>query len=667
MGLKYLLPYKSIDNVDYHVEIFTDNYDHDPIILRGVSEEATEQDYDTEGTDDPFAVFVKSTLVLNFYNEGNVDMNELQQAADKDFTAKWYRSGILIWQGFIKTEDIQAPLAPTPYKCSISFVCGLTLLDDIPYTHADLFGVDNAISRCPMNYIRQILYADENLGIMLPIRWTNQLQCKAFSDDMFAGSVTWSPFNEGFYSYQQGADGDKPGPFQSCGYILRGILAAAQCRIYQCNGRWVIRRVNDVVTGSGIRYNGIEANLGQMTINSGVENITARIGRTGYPFINENAVITVKQGLKSFKTTYTANIRQNIVPNGNLNIWVGTSPTEPLYWGTYNIFDLEVSQIPSLDGQDGFAAQLQNVGTPPLVEVQSFTLLTPNGMLGKNGLPIDAYTLVKVINFSFMFSPVSGFNVNGNGIIDFSDTPITGTPFKIKIVLNQGNVTYYLNEFGTWTSTDTSINISIDNMKLGDIAQVNFDKFQGVKIPQPPSEPHAGDTCDLQILFQVINDEKYAVDNISITVDTANDVYEVFDDSSKNTSSDSAELNISSSFGGYMLSNFMTGWYNSDVECDYNDGLLYSGTLTGINSQAVMRFRYKSSQIFNGDINTRQKDWSFDQIYTIDTLLGKKFLPLNAKFYAEKSIANIIAIECRNDNIALRESFYSSNDNTNSN
>lgn len=656
------MQFKSIDNVAWQCDIETPGYSGAPIAIRGVSEQSTELSYDGDSADDPFNPLIKSTLTINFYNQGQVDMDELMRAGDKDFLIKRFRNGLLDWTGFLKPEDIQWNFLTPPQQGTISFACGLAMLTDIPYTHADLMGNTGEISRCPMNYIRQILFASANLGIKLPIRWTNQLQCTAFSGDFFAGSVNWSPFNEGFYSYQQGVTGTDQGPLQTCGYILEGFLRATQCRIYQSKGKWIIRRVNDILAGS-IPYKEIAADLGVFSVASGFENISHRIGRSGYRFINENALITVKQGIKSFKTTYTANIRSNILPNGNFDIKriVFTIPeiftgNTFLYWGSYDT--VSVNDTASLDGRSGFAAQLVNVS-----DDEYFTMISLGGVVGKNGLPIDAYTQIKTINFSFMFSPGTGF-----APVDGSDQIIWDSqPLQIKVILNQGVNTWYLTEFGIWSAVDAWVPITVLGMKLGDIAQVSFDKFQNVKIPQPATQPVAGDVCDLQVIFRVKEHQTYTIDNVQITIDNGNDVYEVFDDSNKNTSSDSVDLNISSSFGGYMLSNFMTSPLKSGEESRFNDGLIYSGTLTGINSHAIMRFRYKSSQVVNTDIYTAGGNWSFDEIYSVDTLLGKKFLPLNAKHNAEKSTVNIIAMEARNDNITLRESFYSSNDNQGSN
>jgi hypothetical protein len=660
MGVKYMVQYRSDNDVAWQVNIEKPNYNGDIIVLRGVSGQAAQLDYEAESADDPFNEFVPSVLTVNVYNEGTVDVDELMRAGDKDFNVKWFANGVLQWAGYLKPENMQWNFLTPPQKLAITFACGLALLDNIPYVHTDLMGTTGSLSRCPMNYIRNILFS--NLDIKLPIRWTNQLQCTAFTDDVFTGGVQWSPFNEGFYTYQQGINGDQPGAAQKCGYILRGFMKAMQCRIYQSKGKWIIRRVNDVIAGS-VPFKEIAANLGMMSVVQGVDSLSKRIGRLGYRFVNENAVVTVIQGIKSFKTTYTANIRTNIVPNGNYDILNSNLTVVEvlsggifLYWGSYD--SLVVNNEASLDGRNGYCAQLTNVSGD-----EYFTMVSDGGILGKDGLPVDVYTLIKIINFSFTFSPGTGF-----APVDGSDFIIwTSNPLQFKMILNVGATQYFLNEYGTWQTVDHWIPITVQGLKIGDIAQINFDKFQGVKVPQPPTQPQAGDTCDLQIIFKVQSGQTYSLDNVKITIDNGNDVYEAINDDNTNTSTGNTELNISTSFGGYMLSNFMTSPFKSDSECKFNDGILYSGTLTGLNSHARMRFLYKSSQVMNTDMYTDGAIWSFDEIYSVDTLLGKKFLPLNAKYYSEKDIVNIVAIESRNDNITLRENFYSSNDQQNSN
>ena len=652
MGVKYTLPYVAHDGINWRVDISIANYNADPIVVKGQSEQAAVCAWESENGDDPFSVTLASTLDVNFINEGQVDMQELRGAQDMEFTATWYKAGNVFWTGYLKNEGIRQTFQSFPYPTTISFMCGLSMLDDIPYTHAALPGLTSAVSNCPMNYIRQILFAASNLGLALPIRWSNGLQCTAFTDDIFAGSVQWSPFGEGYLNYS---------PAKTCGYILKGILRSQQCQIKQSGGKWIIRRINDLVTNN-IAYKEIPATLGRINYSSSTENLLANIGRIGYRMTREDHSLITKPGIKSFTATYKANTKDNKLPNGNQDIVVAG---KPLYWGTYDGSEMEITSVDPLDGRAGNATQLFNNDFFIDAPDKYFTLIYPGGTLKSNGLPIDAYTLVTTINFGFIFVPKLEFpdSPSNPGIIDWS-----GKPLQIMLVLNMGLIRYYLNEFGFWVTEETFISIEIDGLALDDVAKVDFDKFQGIKIPQPPTQPGAGDTCDLQIIFKVKPRQKYIVDSIYINIEEADDVYEVTATGSKNTLTDETSLDISSSFGGYMVSNFMSAYYNSDIECEYLDGLFYTGTLTGVMAHAAMRLRYRSSDIFGGTINTKNTDWTVDQVYTIDSLPGKKFISLNVRFNSEKCEAEMLSVfEIRNDNVALTEKFYSSNDSSNSN
>lgn len=618
-----------------------------PITIRGVEGQAVALEYSSEKADDPYSPFVLSKLYINAYNQNNIDIGELQQVPDRTFTVKLYREGILKWSGYLLTDDIEYPLLTAPTNIKFSATDGLSLLDDIDYQHNDLQGVTSAYSRCPMNYFRQILFA--NLGIALPIRWTNLITCSAFpNEDVFTGSVEWSTDNQGFYSYQSGRDGEDPGEIKKCGEILRGMLEAFQCRIYQDAGRWVIRRVNNTVTGDVV-YKQIAGDLGIMQVINGSENLLAKIGRTGYPFINGNAKITSRAGLKSYTVTYEANVRENIVPNGNMDISAGG---KPLYWGTDDI-QLTVENGPSLDGRSGFSAKLRNYSG---LLTKKFTLVPVEGSL-VNGLPIDTYTQVKTIDFGFLFSPLVGFPVTEEGTINWSTQPL-----QIQVIYRTGGQTYYLNEFGFWQLTLTNIPIIIEGLKNGEIAKVRFDKFRGVIMPKPSPPLQAGDTSDIQFVFFVKPLMQYYLDNISVEIPEGNDVYESSLESSRNTLSEDKAITISSSYGGYMLSNFMRAWDKSDSECFFRDALIYEGPLTGLTANAIMRFRYKASKIFNGSAYLLNENWNFDKIYLIDSMDSRKFLPINATYNVEKCEVNLIAMECRNDNVIFTEKYYSSND-----
>src|SRR3954465_6440660 len=174
--IKYRLLFRDNADVGCRVDISNEDYTSDIIIpLRGVGENACTIDYESD-TDDPYTPLVKSSASIQFYNQGQVDIYELQNAADKDFVVEVYRNEELYWKGFAIPEGIQKPMKAVP---TITLQCtdGLSLLTDIPFTYADnLPGLTSDPVRCPMNYLRLVLFRPENLGIMLPIMWTNELQ-----------------------------------------------------------------------------------------------------------------------------------------------------------------------------------------------------------------------------------------------------------------------------------------------------------------------------------------------------------------------------------------------------------------------------------------------------------------------------------------------------------
>lgn len=612
-----------------------------------------------DNTDDPFSCYKSSMLTINLIQEGQIDISELQTAQDRDYVVRQYLNGVLKWQGFLVPDGISYPLLSNPNNITLTAICGLTMLADIPYVHTDLQGTTSAIDYCPMNYIRDILFL--NLGSYLPIRWTNLLSCTAFDNqDVFAGGVQWSVNGEGYLSYQSGQNGDSPGPKQKCDYILKGILQSMQCTIYLADGRWNIRRINDLVRTT-VPYKQVGASTGIMTVHSGTQNLTQQIGRYGFPFINQNPLITTKRGVKTCKTTYNANIRDNILPNGNQDLQINVN-NGPLYWTIFNPNNpFTVSSSNSLDGRGGFKSAIIYQGDYD-PSVDWFTMFqTGDTVLGKNGLPIDTKTMIAYINFGFMFEVVGGFpTLPGGTIINWADNPL-----QIKVIFNVGGLQLFLNEFGFWVNTDTSISIKVDNLQVSDVAQIDFNAFQNVIIPTPPTGDvvAAGYESDIQILFRVLPGQYYFVDNIYINIDKGNDVYESTYSQSRNTTTDERTLNISSSFGGYQLSNFMSSPFNSDEECFFSDAAVYTGTLTGLNSNAIMRCMYKAMRILNTDINVFNQAWSFDNTFLVDSMGTSLFLPLNASYDTEKCQVNgLVAIEVRNDFIGLDEKYYNSND-----
>lgn len=743
MAIRYTVPIKSYDNVDWRANIYSDSYVGAITTLKGSEGQSMMLEYSGK-TDDHFGVIFDSRLTLNVICENNIDINDLQNSPDRNYRIEIQRNNALYWVGYMIAEGIQSPMRSEAFVLSLEAICGLTMLEYMDYVHSNnlpgVIGMNN--NRCPMNFIRMILFDSQNLNVPIPIRWTNKLTNKVYEgQDVFVGAVQWSPRGEGFNEVDVNTGIALP---KKSNYILEGMLKSMQCRIYQSKGKWIIRRINDYYTGS-FPYKQIAGNLGVMNYTSSTEVIAKRIGAGGYPFILENAVLTNIPGVKSYKITYDADVKSNILPNGNLDL---ESTGFLIDWGFYNNNGaFYTTNDFSLDGRGGKSATLDNRTFTDGI-TNYFTMLSVGDTLTTNGMPIDAKDLVKLINFSFLFSPSqygfptegnidgvakavsltaggSGFPngthtnlimVNGsapgeNGVVDITvsgnsvtsvvlrsggagyevggtftvtdfypfGTGFVGTitevddipgvvdfdsdPLQLQIVLNTNDNQYFLDDFGIWRdSINTFISPKVEGLVIGEVARIALDKFQGIIVPEPANKPQSGDTCDIKVIFLVKAGQVYTVDNINISIEDSNDVYVNTVNQSKETKQEFDTLEISSSFGGYMVSNFMSNWDKSDLECDFKDGDLYEGTLTGLTADARIRCKHSASKIFNGTINVRNENWTFDEIYTIETMADRRFMPLNATYNVERCEVNLVAIETRNDDISRTEQSLGSND-----
>lgn len=780
MAVKYTIPYRSIDDTPWRVDISTASWTDPAITVRGSADSACTIEYDG-GVDDPFDnPVVTSKASIQLINQGEVDMDELQYAGDRDFVVEVYRDNVLKWKGYLITDNIQQPLLSAPNVVQLSAIDGLNMLENIPYTHSNLQTEGQGIAiRSPLNYLRQCLFASSNLGLMLPIRWYVGLENVVTEDDAIAGMMTWSPYGDGFI-VGQSSDGTI---YQNCRYIVEGLVKAFKgARIFQADGCWNIFPPNDIIGGT-FTYNECDATLDAPTITQHSVDIARTVSGRGqgadYEFIREDGLLTVKPALGLVDVEYDSDRRENILPNGGLDSWVYSLPSPLLYWGfTDNPDDAPFyEQFESLTGQPGQAVQLTNDGAA--TADAEFTYF--------GGIPIDANLLFKRMTFGFTIMPTQyGFLYDENEIIDWSNNPL-----KISVMytlpIDGGTRDYYLNEFGYWQymSRGTDLGVQYTNRttvpqgpsvslhsltfegtpNVGDVlavgirnspgggyqwysftvtlteegnlelaleelsdvisagnTRVNMQSVQmdsstkgrirfqdAFNMGNPDGDTYkSGATQEYQYIFPkpemdkpveinsiisyvfrgsagnneilmpdpgLLNGQqdsavgklyvrfylkpgqRYVLDEIWVRTEDNNDVYRVNSPVTGNSTSQRITMGISSSFSGFMVSNMMRGYSTSNEDFIWSDGSV-AASLTEHYARAVMRWRYKPSRIFNGTLNTRTKDWSFFEVYS---LLGSNFLPLNAKYNTEKCEVNLVAMEGRDDGVITSVKHYASN------
>lgn len=642
MAVKYRVLYRNHFNDLCRIDILHSDFVDTPIMLRGVAEKACIISWDC-ASDEPYEPIVNSKATISVYQTEDypIDILELQEAEDREFGVEFYIEDVLKFKGFMIPDGIQRTFQSAPFELTINATDGLMLLDGLTYTHNNLTG-----DRCILNYLRQILFSTNNLNLPLPIQWVLSITNDEYPTelDIFSGSVRWAPRGEGFTDYA--------GNNKSCLHILQEMLRSMQCRIAQTEGKWVIWRINDVVTGSFL-YRETPATLSGFDITtsaveSWVKNIGGDFTDYDYRFIEEDAILMVNPALKTVITTYEQDQRDNVLPNGNMDI-VNTFSNSPIYWFLGAGSSATMQSVPSLSNAAGSAVEITNPAPNPDT---TFTL---------DWLPIDTDILYTYINFGFKFCILNGATLDPDGFIVWASTP-----FEVMVQYDDGSGDLnllYLNEFGFWTKSVTTININVDSLKLGDVAEIDFNKRQNVIMPLPLVTP-IGRTSfpKIKVIFFVPSGRKVQYDDVYINVENNSDVYETSIGSNTNTGKQDYALKISSAHSGFQVSNYMSNYDQSGAEKFFTDSKVSGVTLTELNSNAILRNRYKPSLIFDGSIYARE--YKYSEIYTIQTLDGKKFLPLKSGWNTETCTTDLTAIEIRDDTISMDTKHYGTNDRT---
>lgn len=636
MAVKYSVQYRDSFNQKCRVDIATDDYNGEPKILRGAGGSACTISRDCP--DDPSHPIINSKASITFLQTEDfpVDIAELQRAQDRVFTVKMYVENALKFSGFMVADGIRRPFKPATFSVNINAVDGLSLLDGIPYTHQDLEG-----ERCTINYFRNILFSEDNLGNPLPLQWVNTLTNDEFplEEDVFSGSLQWAASGEGFFELKDGEP-----IYKDCNYILEGLLRSMRCRIVQDDGIWKIQRINDIVTGE-FTIREMEATLEGFDITDREINVNKTIrGKNDegdYSFIEEDAELAILPALKTVTAIYQQDERENILPNGDMDITetLVTEEIVPINWISTSPANLFFESRDSLYSPRGKAVLINSTDSSG----KYFEMVKP--------LPIDSDVLYETMNIGFKFMPISGFPLNGDGTIDWD----AGDQFLYLVTFHDNDSDiWYLNEFGFWTKDFVAlISPRVDGLKEGEVAQIDFNKFQNIPLVIPATVP-IGRTNEpaIKISFFVPAVCQFALDDVYIKVPSANDKYEATFLESKNTAKEEYPLSISSSHNGFYISSFMTEFGEAGKQKFFSDAITQGVTLTNMFAQSVMRTRYIPSDVFEGSILGR--NYSYAEIYDVKTLIDKKFLPLKSNWNTETNQIQLTCVEIRNDDISLQ-------------
>lgn len=446
MALKYFFEYRSFRENLWRVEIDSPTYTDDPIEIQGTDKPLTIE-WNGDSDDDPFkAHIINSTIQMNVYNKHEVtgaelDINEIMLINDSSYKVRVYLNSSLHWQGSLISDGVRENDNGVAYPVTLKAIDGIELLDNTYYSGNPGWGditVNGQLgSRISiLQRIRGILYRNQELDNILPIRWSCSLKNLYYpTDDAIGGRTAID--GRGWLTNPNvdlASNENKKSSF----WWLKNLVQSVGCWLVQREGYWYIISYADMINNNGT-LNFYE--ITTSTLDQVASTVTINLNEDCNDSVNENGFWWVKKPFGSVKVTYqNTTLQGDVMPNGSFD---RTSLGMVLDWrfdpqaGTITL----VENAESLSERQGNSVLITNTGES--TETAIFTYA--------NTIPLDSWKLFKNFTFGFTFAPYFGFQYDTNGIISWDNKPL-----QISVSFTYKGATWYLNEFGFWWNKDNA-------------------------------------------------------------------------------------------------------------------------------------------------------------------------------------------------------------------
>lgn len=682
-GIKYVCNYKSVSNQDRKIELALEGYVGAIIPIKALGGQACVIQHVNDNLD-KFDPIIESKADLNFIQEGQINVEELQTSNDFDFRAQYFESGLLKWEGYIIPDGIQRTYQAAPNTFNITATDGLNWLKGKEFQYG-LGGNRNYLL-----YLREIFHRNYGfphsgggsggLQSEMPLRWINtitneELAGDADETDIISTSSLQIDY-KGIIDQDANKEKTSSGKKKSFYWILENIAKSLSARIYQSDGRWVLERISDVTTGSySYRESDKDGN-----ITSGVEDVNKSVtgDNTGdYRFIKEDAIITVSPGVKTVRVTYSPQIFETILPNGDFEQVAGLPGSEIVsYWEKLDTRDLidpanmlgwwsQVFAIPETitpiaPGIYNTSKYAVSLPLEPDPNGTTWGLVYDDKAIQGIAIPIDT-SIWDRFTLQLKYA-VTELNA---GWID------PAINIKMWYIESENNVhsAYDIDElmvYGYWNpniSDDTSIPINrVDGQQdVGDVVQVVFNNNGDISMPFDVERGAVkGLLNGITFMFAISSTiHRCAIDDIRLSpTEKKSEVWEAVQTASSFTEEIEIEHEIGSAYTGFYWSNYTLSWGNTFRDFEFTDTLPdateVKGTLSELAAQAILRNNALPSKIFQGTI---KGIFRFGEIYTFEGLPGK-YMALSSDYNTEQEETTLRAIEVRNGAVALTVGHY---------
>lgn len=429
MGVKYRLEFYGLRDKHNKIEIEIPDYNGDVINLDGVAGNSAILSY--IGDENIFESHVLSSqLSIEFYDKGNIDLDELMLTPDLEYRVKWYINDRLNWSGFLIADGIQESLS---YRNSIKLtaVDGMKSMEGLFIKITNPQGIDmgsyvSAI-RCPLNILRQCF---NTIGNNLPVNWMCETKNSNFYDyDALAGMVSWSPRGE--ILTMKSLD---------CYEIFEEMLRSFNLHCFQMEGEWYIVNYIDLANRdfefSSYRLD----NFNSVSVETKDFSLDV-FDKT----INDSGVRMLKKPVSKVEVIYESTRDENVVPNGSMNYTISEN-NSVMYWTVSKDGVLESSIADGISGRVTDKYDLTD--TAIKFKTNKVQYINPyNGV--RDGVPFDAKILYPRFTLGLSVMPIN-FPTYTSGANSGQIKWVEDKPLQIEITYRTKDTLWYLNENGYW-------------------------------------------------------------------------------------------------------------------------------------------------------------------------------------------------------------------------
>jgi len=344
--------------------------------------------------------------------------------------------------------------------------------------------------------------------------------------------------------------------------------------------------------------------------------------------VEQNTYIDWELEPLKFQISYTAT-RNGVTEDYFMN--------ENGYWIRDVGANFKVDKIVSTSGDNNYDVEVffKGKGANGQQLVVSYVVNDPYGDYQVN----DTFDITQDLNTTEetveWLSTTYGFVKLSPVSLEFIGEPRQSSGFKVYVSDYKNTKTNY-------------IPILLDKTINGDIVQIQFtSKGQDsrITIPEPDSLNGVGDLDQGRMRIKFIQQagRQCRIDDFYINIDDNNDVYIAELEDSKRSEGE-YNMEISSSFSGFLLSSYMGDYSNSDSFMLYNKHGI-SATLTEHYAREILQWRNIPCKIYDGSLIGEIP------INSYVTIHDKKYVPLSVDYNTETNQSKVVLFEANYSNL----------------